>query len=235
LAITWLWFDIGYTLLYKPREQAYHDVLAELGHSIPVERLEREYHLVDKQFMRDHPGVFGHDPETFMPWFLGELNYRLGVRTDIARAWARLKEVQPPGAKLWLPFEHVPGALEGLKGRSYRLGVISNWDPSARSLLAECALDGFFEHVVVSCEVGVEKPDPRIFQLAMERAGASPEECLYVGDNYYVDSVGARKAGMESLILNRFDSLGVEEIRGQAILRDITEVAGWLETHQPAT
>ena len=53
--------------------------------------------------------------------------------------------------------------------------------------------------------------------------------------NYYVDSVGARKAGMESLILNRFGRLGVEEIRDQAILSDITEVAGWMEARQPRT
>jgi len=232
VAITFLWFDIGYTLLYKPREQAYHDVLAELGHDIAIDRLEREYHLVDKLFMRERPGVFGHDPETFMPWFLGELNYRLGIRVDIARAWARLKALQPAGDCKWLPFDHVPGALAALRERSYRLGVISNWDPSARALLAAGGLDHFFEHIVVSSEVEAEKPDPRIFQGAMEQAGVSPEECVYVGDNYYVDALGARKAGMEALIINRFGTLGVEEIRGQAILRDITEVAGWLETHR---
>ena len=234
MAIRFLWFDIGYTLLYKPREPAYHEVLAELGHDIPVARLEREYHLVDKLFMRERPGVFGHDPETFMPWFLGELNYRLGIRTDIARTWARLKEAQPPGDRLWLPFEHVPRALEGLRDRSYRLGVISNWDPTARPLLAACGLDDYFEHVVVSCELGIEKPDPRIFQAAMERAGVTAPECLYIGDNYYVDSIGARTAGMQALILNRFDSLGVEEIRDQVILRDISQVAGWLETQRQA-
>jgi putative hydrolase of the HAD superfamily len=135
VAKTFLWFDIGYTLLYKPREQACHDVLAELGHDIPIDRLGREYHLVDKLFMRERPGVFGHDPETFMPWFLGELNYRLDIRVDIARAWVRLKALQPGGDCKWLPFDHVPEALAGLRERSYRLGVISNWDPSAPAIL----------------------------------------------------------------------------------------------------
>jgi putative hydrolase of the HAD superfamily len=233
VTITFLWFDLGYTLLYKPREQAYQRVMAELGHSFTLEELERQYHLMDKHFMREHPGVFGHDPETFMPWFLGELNHRLGIRTDLARTWARLKELQRTDHDLWLPFEHVSGALVDLRRRSYRLGVITNWDPSARPLLEAHGLAGFFEQVLVSCEVGVEKPDPRIFTIAAERAGVAPGECLYIGDNYYVDTVGARQAGMECLIVNRFGSLGVEELRGQPIVRDISEVAAWLEARRP--
>jgi putative hydrolase of the HAD superfamily len=232
VAFTTLWFDIGYTLLYKPREKAYQAVLAELGHSVTVERLEREYHLVDKLFMRERPGVFGHDPATFMPWFLGELNYRLGIRTDIARTWDRLKAVQPPCDGKWIPFDCVPAALAALKAKGYRLGVISNWDASARSLLAACCLDTSFDPIVISCEVGVEKPDPRIYRFAMEKAGVTPAECLYVGDNYYVDAIGAERAGMEPVIINRFGSLGVEEIQGQAILGDISELAGWLDARQ---
>lgn len=229
MAIRYLWFDIGYTLLYKEREKAFQKVLAELGHAVPLDRLEREYHLVDKLFMRERPGVFGHDPGTFMPWYLGELTWRLGIRTDLAAAWHRLKEIQNGSEAAWLAFDFVPRALTALKNRSYRLGVISNWDPSARALLTRCGLEGFFEHIVVSSEEGVEKPDPRIWQAGMRKAGVAPDQCLYVGDNYYVDAVGARKAGMECVIINRFGSLGVEEIQGQAFLKDITEVAGWLQ------
>ncbi len=229
MAITTLWFDIGYTLLHEQREKAYQAVLAKLGHFVNVEQLEREYHLVDKLFMRERPGVFGSDPATFMPWFLGELNYRLSIRTDLARTWDRLRSVQPPRDGKWIPFDCVPPALAALKGKGYRLGVISNWDESARSLLAACSLDTFFNHIVISCEVGVEKPDPRIYRIAMDKAGVPAGECLYVGDNYYVDAIGAERAGMESVILNRFGSLGVEEIQGQPLLRDVSEVAGWLE------
>jgi putative hydrolase of the HAD superfamily len=227
--ISYIWFDLGYTLLYKPREEAYRKVLEELGHPFTREELERQYHLVDKHFMREHPGVFGRDPETFMPWFLGELNHRLGLRTNLSQSWERLKRLQPSGE--WLPFPPVASALAELK-KTYRLGVITNWDASARPILAAHGLAANFDQVVVSCEVGWEKPDTRIFTHAMEKAGVRPEECVYVGDNYYVDAVGARAVGMDCLIINRFGGLGVEELEGQAILRDVSEVGPWLASRE---
>jgi putative hydrolase of the HAD superfamily len=230
VTITFIWFDLGYTLLYQTREAAYREVLAELGHEFPLERLEREYHLADKLFMREYPGVFGQDPGTFAPWFLGVLNHRLGIRTDLCRTWRRLKQVLADDHTGWLPFDGAPEALADLKRRGYRLGVITNWDPSARKLLAERGLDGYFEQVVVSSEVGCAKPDRRIFDLAAAAAGVRPAECLYVGDNYYVDTVGARGAGMASLVVNRFGRLGVEEVVDAPIVAHVGEVARWLES-----
>jgi putative hydrolase of the HAD superfamily len=230
VTFTFIWFDLGYTLLYQTREQSYREVLAELGHAFSRERLEREYHLADKLFMREYPGVFGRNPDTFAPWFLGVLNHRLGIRTDLCRTWERLKQVLADDHTGWLPFDGVAEALADLRRRGYRLGVITNWDPSARRLIAERGLDGCFEQVVVSSEVGCEKPDRRIFELAAAAAGVRPAECLYVGDNYYIDTVGARGAGMESLIVNRFGRLGVEEIVDAPIVANVGEVAGWLES-----
>jgi putative hydrolase of the HAD superfamily len=230
VTITFIWFDLGYTLLFQTREPAYREVLAELGHEVPLDRLEREYHLADKLFMREYPGVFGRDPETFVPWFLGVLNHRLGIRTDLCRTWKRLKQVMAAdNAAGWVPFAGAPEALADLRRRGYRLGVITNWDPSARGLLARHRLDALFEHVVVSSEVGCEKPDRRIFELAADAARVRPAECLYVGDNYYVDTVGARGAGMDSVIVNRFGRLGVEEIADAPILDHVADVARWLE------
>jgi putative hydrolase of the HAD superfamily len=228
--ITFVWFDLGYTLLYQTREQAYRGVLAELGHDFTLERLEREYHLADKLFMREYPGVFGREPDTFAPWFLGVLNHRLGIRTDLCRTWQRLKQVLAADHTGWLPFDGAAEALADLRRRGYRLGVITNWDLSAQRLLAERGLDGFFEQVVVSSEVGCEKPDRRIFDRAAGAAGVPAAECLYVGDNYYVDTIGARGAGMECLIVNRFGRLGVEEIADAPIVAHVGEVADWLES-----
>jgi putative hydrolase of the HAD superfamily len=102
--------------------------------------------------------------------------------------------------------------LAELRRRGFGLGVISNWDSSARSLLADHGLAEFFDPIVISSEVGSEKPAPEIFRIALERVGLPGEQCLYVGDNYYDDAVGCRKVGMRSLIINRFGRLGTEEI-----------------------
>jgi putative hydrolase of the HAD superfamily len=227
-SVKFIWFDLGYTLLYKQREEPYRTVLAEMGFDVRLDSLEREYHIVDKFFMREYPGVFGRDPDTFMPWFLGHLNYRLGVRADLAAMWARLKRQQNGGAASWVPFANARTTLAELGRRGIRLGVISNWDRSARPILERHGLSGSFEQIVISSEVGCEKPDPAIFKLAMHSAGVEPQECLYVGDNFYVDAVGARGAGMKCLIVNRFGRVGVEEIAEPIIIGDVSEVAGYL-------
>ncbi len=220
-----VWFDLGYTLVYRRRERAYQQVLEELGFSLTIPELDRAFHVADKKFMREYPGVFGHGPETYMPWFLGVLHYTLGIRADIVRAWQRMKEVQERHPGCWLAFDPVPAALDDLQRRGVRMGVITNWDTTARSVLGRLGLDRYFEQIVVSAEVGCEKPSPEIFRLAVERARVAPADCLYVGDNYYVDAVGARAAGMRPLLVNRFGTLGDEELSGELMIRDISEVA----------
>lgn len=228
MAPTFIWFDLGYTLLYNTREGHYREVLAENGFSVTEEDLERAFHVVDKLFMREYPHVFGRDADSYMPWFLGVLNHRLGIRLDLCRAWHRLRELRHSSPRHWVPFPCVRDALADLKGRGLRLGVITNWDLSARPLLEREGLAGFFEQVVVSSEEGVEKPDPRIFEAALARAGVRAEECLYVGDNYYDDAVGARGVGMGALIVNRFGALGVEEITDVPIIADVSQVARYV-------
>jgi putative hydrolase of the HAD superfamily len=81
-------------------------------------------------------------------------------------------------------------------------GVISNSNGSARRILQSLGLARYLDFVLDSAEVGVEKPDPRIFRLALERAGVRPPEAVYVGDLYSVDVLGARGVGMPAILLD---------------------------------
>lgn len=99
-------------------------------------------------------------------------------------------------------------ALQSLRDAGYRLGVISNADGRIEALLQGRGLRDHFEFVLDSDVVGVEKPDPRIFQAGVERMALTPAECLYVGDLYPVDVVGARGAGLQALLLDPTDRLG---------------------------
>jgi putative hydrolase of the HAD superfamily len=229
MPVSFLWFDIGYTLLYMQREPAYQKALRELGYRFDLDTLRLAFHLADKHFMREFPGVFGNGRYSPAPWFLGVLNYRLGVRADLCALASRWHELQGEFQPYWVPYETVIPALEELKRRGLRLGVISNWDPSARSLLARHGLERFFEQVVLSSEVGFEKPRPEIFQKALERAGVAAADCLYIGDNYYDDAKGSRQAGMGCLIVNPFGRQGVEEIRDVPILSDVGQVPRYLD------
>jgi putative hydrolase of the HAD superfamily len=229
MPVSFLWFDIGYTLLHMRREPAYQKALGELGYRFDLEELRLAFHLADKYFMREFPGVFGNDRYSPSPWFLGVLNYRLGVHADLCSLSSRWHELEREFQPYWVPYDGMASALIELRRRGLRLGVISNWDASARSLLASHGLERFFEHVVVSSEVGCEKPFPEIFRLALERAGVAAADCLYIGDNYYDDARGSRQVGMGCLIINPFGRQGVEEIRDVPILSGVEQVPHYLD------
>jgi putative hydrolase of the HAD superfamily len=83
------------------------------------------------------------------------------------------------------------------------LGVISNFEGWLEPLLTELGVRDRFAVLVVSGVEGVEKPDPRIFRLAAERAGVAPERCVYVGDDPALDVAPAASVGMRPVLIDR--------------------------------
>jgi putative hydrolase of the HAD superfamily len=96
--------------------------------------------------------------------------------------------------------ERTHESLRRLRAAGLRLGIVSNSDGRVEEALAASGLRDYFEVVMDSSLVGVEKPDPKIFRAALDALGVAPEEALYVGDLYEVDVVGARAAGMEAVL-----------------------------------
>jgi putative hydrolase of the HAD superfamily len=129
----------------------------------------------------------------------------------------------------WEAYSFCYDTLEHLKERGFRLGVISNWDASARPILEELKLIKFFDTIVISSEVGVEKPDPGIFKAAFELSGSDAEKGIYFGDNYYDDAVGSRSVGMDCCIINPYGSFGIEEIDDCKIIPDIRGALSCME------
>ncbi len=95
-----------------------------------------------------------------------------------------------------------PGALKMLTrvGLRYRLGLVSNGSSETQRMkLARLGLEGLFEPVVISGEVGIKKPDARIFERAMQAWRLRPEQVLFVGDDPVSDIAGAKSVGMQTL------------------------------------
>lgn len=103
---------------------------------------------------------------------------------------------------LWkyaVPFEGAERTLAYLKER-YLLGVITNGPSDGqRKKLEQSGLMHFFapEHIIVSGDYGIKKPDPRLFLAACEKCGVRPEEAVFVGDIFARDVLGAKRAGMK--------------------------------------
>ena len=117
------------------------------------------------------------------------------------------------------------GVLDDLRSRGLKLGVVSNADGRIEGDIRRRGLGDHFATVVDSHVVGVEKPDPKIFSIAMERIGSQPDETIYVGDVYAIDILGARSAGMEAILVDTLDrypgNLDCRRIRGLGELLDI--------------
>lgn len=94
----------------------------------------------------------------------------------------------------------LPGVLATLQEAGYRLGVVSNRDHPFWELLQEIGLCPFFDFSLAGGEVKSWKPAPGIFHAALERADSTAAQTLYVGDNYFADVVGARRAGLRPVL-----------------------------------
>lgn len=101
--------------------------------------------------------------------------------------------------------DDVRPALATLRRGGYRLVVVSNANGTLRRAFDRLGLTAAFDVVLDSCEEGVEKPDPRFFEIALARSGAERASTIHVGDMYHVDIVGARAAGIEPVLLDLGD------------------------------
>lgn len=108
----------------------------------------------------------------------------------------------------WRLFDDVIPALDGLRARGVRLGVLSNWDYRLRALLDDFGLTPYFEVVLISSELGFAKPDRRIFQRAVECAGVPIEEIIHVGDDLQLDIEPARALGLRTHLVDRTGKRG---------------------------
>lgn len=128
---------------------------------------------------------------------------------------------------LWelVPDEVLP-SLSALRGRGLTLVVVSNANGTLRAHMKRLGLLDFVHHVLDSSEEGVEKPDPRLFEVALSRAGATAASTVHIGDFYQVDVVGARAAGIRPVLL---DQAGLRPDADCTRVRSLTEFAARVE------
>lgn len=122
------------------------------------------------------------------------------VSSLLAELWRR----NVTGGLWHRPVAGAAETLARLKASGLRLAVVSNAEGRVAEDLEIAGLARHFETIVDSHKVGVAKPDPRIFAIALERLGAPAEESVYIGDLYHIDVVGARRAGMRAVLFDRF-------------------------------
>ena len=220
-------FDAGNTLIWLDHPYIVQ-VLREHGAETTMEALmEAEY---GAKLQLDELARNGKlDDDTRGKVFFDVIFRHVGVHESAVSSVAQRLLARHAEKNLWGNVrERTVETLEELRRRGYRLGVISNADGRAEEALDVAGLRGHFELVVDSGLVGIDKPDPRIFHLALERMGVHPRDAVYVGDIYEIDVQGARAAGMRAILIDplwKWDDRDCERIRGIHDLLDVLPAA----------
>ncbi len=224
-----IWFDLGHTLIKPTIGTRYRQVLSGQGIHKELTEIDRAFYLANKSFMRDYPHVLETAPEFHMPWYLGVVNYHLGVQVSLEKACSRLAELKGAAQKHWDLIDGARETLECVRSMGYRTGLISNWDSTCRTILKESCLEPVLDTVIFSSEVGSGKPESKIFEIAFKTAGVRPEQCLHVGDNYYDDIKGAQGVGMDCLLIDPYHDPGPEGLKEIPVITSVKEVLKYLE------
>ena len=116
------------------------------------------------------------------------------VQRFVARFW---------NERNWALFPDTIDVLTTLRDGGFIVGVLSNAPTSMRGFLERFGIAPYLDFTVISAIEGIKKPDRRIFESALQRAGVAPHEALHVGDMYLEDVIGGRAAGLHTLLIER--------------------------------
>jgi len=207
VAIRGILFDYFGTLcIYGDMAAAWADWLAAFHRNLSAHGLEMSLDDFSSRcngfFEREEPADNGKRLSIFELRVL-RLMLELGLNEDLDA----VRETATAAVNAWqkhVPFDDEAPAVLGQLRKTKRLGLVSNFDhpPHLYGLLEKARLSELFEAVVISGEVGIKKPDPRIFSVALHKMGLKSPEILYVGDTEE-DVEGARRAGIEPVLIKR--------------------------------
>ena len=153
-----------------------------------------------------------------------EIFYTSGVVVSDEMAEEYFKFYLKMYEKNWRAFDDVEPCL--LELSSYRLGIISNGDFEQQSLkLERLGIKGYFECIITAGDIGIAKPDIRLFEIACNKINQVPQECFYIGDDLKTDILPCKKIGMTGIWINRKnEQLGFDNIIVINSLKDLKDL-----------
>ena len=207
-----VFLDAGYTLFTaNPSPSAYyHQVCTRHGADITKEQMVDAMRgvwmeLIVPEMNDPEADFFCSDEEDRQWWwnYDSEIFRRLGIPDD--RHETIFDEIygffSDPTA--WELYPDTIETLERLRAERLSLAIVSNWNSSLKRIVDGLNISHYFEFMLASAEAGSKKPSPKIFELALERANVEPSRVVHVGDTYQTDVLGARRAGIRAIMLDR--------------------------------
>lgn len=179
-------FDLWNTLIYDSSKENHEKMARLLG----FENRQEFWDYCDSYFFHKNQKFYD-----FLKELVEERNLPEGTFEKIREIWEDSRNYRSafPDTKI---------VLEKLK-KKYKLAILSNSaSEESKGALKRLGLNKYFDYIILSCEVELAKPDPRIFQLVFDYFGVKGEECVMVGDNLEVDIVPARMLGFRTFLVD---------------------------------
>ncbi len=201
-------FDAGGTLidLSPPRAEIFSQVLQATGTKVSASDVAAAMTVADREHDEEYARLDGKDEARFWKTYDEEVAKSVGYKGDFdlleKQISGRFDDIVPK-VESWIPYPDTKPTLEGLRARGFTIGLVSNATDLARRVMDRLGLSLYFDFMVLSEEVGVRKPAPGIFRLALDAAGTAPNRALFVGDRYAADIVGATRVGMHAILVDR--------------------------------
>lgn len=206
-----VFFDLFRTLAEHdpPQQRVLHQVLVDLGIDVSLEQVERGQLAAEKVYFAAYATrpIRQMNPAERAD-SISRHHRRVLVESGIdagdelaERTFAEMQRRVDP-TKLGL-YEDVPAALAALKKRGLTLGLLTNMSREVEHIRHDLGLDEYFSFTVTPEDAGADKPEAAFFGCALERAGVSAAEAMHVGDQYPLDIVGARAAGIRAVMIDR--------------------------------
>jgi putative hydrolase of the HAD superfamily len=230
MSITTVFFDVGNTLLTPALTEGkvLTDAAASLGAHLDPAFVEQKiplmYQYYEKIYEADN-SLWANEERAVGIWqtLYEHLCGLIGI-PQLGAQIAKIGYKRFLDPSSWALFDDVLPTLSALKSRNITLGLISNWDNSLESIIKGMGLESYFDIIISSATVGLYKPQPEIFELALSKTGACASESMHIGDHLQADVGGAAGVGITPVLIDRNDrhENGEGYLRAQN-LQDILE------------
>lgn len=227
-----VFFDLFDTLLVlEPGEVCYerwlmklHESLVRSGIDVSIEDFKRAYFEVrDKYYSESRQSLEEPHFNVRVAQTLKKLGFNLDLSNPIlSRATKAFSDEFMRSARIE---DDAISVLQKLRGR-YKLGLISNFSipECGRELLNRFGLSKFFDLIVISGEINLRKPSPKIFERALDALSVHPSKTVFIGDMLELDIMGPKKVGMKTILIERRPVQHHSEVKPDKIVKSLTEV-----------
>ncbi len=206
-------FDLHYTILrpFSSRGVMYQRIFKKHGFNAHPREIKKVFSAVwneygDNKISEDFKNHYNEkDIEEWWFSFHFKMLKRLGLKNkNVAEVINRDISNQFYGnPQIHRMYDDAKKILPFLKKHKIKLALATNGYKSTNQIIKHFRLNRYFDYVSVSCDVGISKPNPKLYHLIVKRLSLKPEEILCVGDSYPTDIIGAKKAGCGAAIIDR--------------------------------